>query len=189
MKNFREFIYNQHNIVCNQKYAGTLPYSTHLGFVEAQGEKFIHLVDSGRLVNKQNHRSVPVSYKDIVRYALIAHDSIEDARMTYNNVLEAVNTEKFGNYKAAVMVADIVYCVTDEKGKDRKGRKNDKYKKELRENELAIFVKLADLTANMLFSKLSGSRMYAQYKKEWIEFKKIMYLHKYDEFFNYIDTI
>jgi hypothetical protein len=119
---------------------------------------------------------------------LIAHDSLEDARMTYNDVLKEVNLV-IENYKAAVMVADIVYCVTDEKGKDRAGRKNDKYKRELRENELAIFVKLSDLAANMLFSRLSGSSMYAKYKKEWVKFRSKMYFHDYNEFFEYIDTI
>lgn len=189
MKKFRKLIYNEHDVVCNQKYADTLPYSTHLSFVEAQGEKFIHLVREGNVINKQNHLSLMVSYKDIVRHALIAHDSIEDARMTYNNLLNNVNTEEFGNYKAAVMVADIVYCVTDEKGKTRKDRKNDKYYEELKQNKLAVFVKLSDLAANTLFSKLSGSSMYEKYKKEWPNFKKKLYIAEYDEFFNYIENI
>lgn len=182
---FRKFIYNEHDIVCNQKYADTLPYSTHLGFVEAQGEKFIHLIKNTHVINE-------MSNKNIIRYALIAHDSIEDARMTYNDVLETVNPKESWNlrdYKAAVMVADIVYCVTDEKGKTRKNRKNDKYYEELKQNKLAVFVKLSDLAANTLFSKLSGNSMYEKYKKEWSNFKKKLYIAEYDEFFNYIENI
>jgi len=186
---FRDYIYDLHDNKCNQKYADTLPYSTHLGFVEVQGEKFIHLIPNSILVNEKNCQSYPVHYRDIVRYALIAHDSIEDARMTYNNVLESVNTEEFGNYPAAVMVADIVYAVTDEKGKTRKERKNNKYYDELKKNDLALFVKLSDLAANTLFSKLSGSSMYNKYKKEWPKFKEALYLFKYDSFFEYIENI
>ena len=87
------------------------------------------------------------------------------------------------------MVADIVYCVTDEKGKNRKERKNDKYYQELKENKLAVFVKLADLAANTLFSKLSGSSMYEKYKKEWPKFKEKLYIAEYKEFFNYIENL
>ena len=187
MKEFRDFIYNEHDVVCNQKYADTLPYSTHLGFVEAQGKKFRHLIEDEWVKNPGNFRSVDISLWEVVKHALIAHDSMEDARMTYNDVVKACGT--LGNYKAAIMVADIVYCVTDEKGKTRKDRKNDKYYEELKQNKLAIFVKLSDLAANTLFSKLSGSSMYEKYKKEWPNFKKKLYIAEYDEFFNYIENI
>lgn len=50
---FRKFIYNEHDVVCNQKYADKYPYSMHLSFVEAQGEKFIHLLDNTSCVNKE----------------------------------------------------------------------------------------------------------------------------------------
>lgn len=189
LEKFRKLIYDTHDNECNQKYADTLPYSTHLAFVEAQGEKFIHLVPDIVLTNPSNFKSYPVHYRDIVRHALIAHDSIEDARMTYNDVLEAVNTEEFGNYPAAVIVADIVYAVTDEKGKTRKERKNDKYYDELKKDKLALFVKLSDLAANTFFSKLSGSSMYDKYKKEWPKFKETLYLFEYEEFFEYIENI
>lgn len=172
MEEFREFIYNQHDIVCNQKYADTLPYSTHLKFVEAQGNKFLHLID--------------MEFMPSVNYALVAHDSIEDARMTYNDIVKLVS--KFHPHISKT-VADIVYCVTDEKGKTRSERKNAKYYQELKANKLALFVKLADLAANTLYSKLSASDMYDKYKKEWPAFKNKLYLAEYDEFFNYIDNI
>lgn len=182
MKKFRDFIYNQHDVVCNQKYADIYPYSMHLSFVEAQGEKFMYLIEEERI------NLLDVSYTDIVRYALISHDTFEDSRMTFNNLYLSL-MEALDNNRAAVMIADIVYCVTDEKGKNRGERKNDKYYRELKENELAIFVKLADLAANTLFSKLSGSSMYAKYKKEFPNFKEKLYIEKYAEFFNYVENI
>jgi len=190
MDKFRDFIYHQHDIVCNQKYADKYPYSLHLSFVEAQGDKFMHLIPKDIYIeNKQNHRSIAVSIRNIVKHALISHDVFEDGRLTYNDLLEVVNTEEFGNYKAAVMVADIVYCVTDEKGKSRKERKNEKYYREIKENHLAIFVKLADLSANILFSKLTNSSMFDKYKQEWPNFKEKLYVPEYKEFFDYIDNI
>jgi hypothetical protein len=177
-------------VVCNQKYADTLPYSTHLGFVEAQGEKFIYLFKNApRVVNPHNYRSVSVGVDTILRLALISHDVIEDARLTYNDLLELVNTEDLGNTIAAQKVVDIVYCVTDEKGKTRKDRKNDKYYSELKENKLAVFVKLADLAANTLFSKLSGSSMYKKYKKEFPSFKEKVYIEELKEMFDYVENL
>jgi hypothetical protein len=178
MKEFREFIYNQHDVVCNQKYAGTLPYSCHLAFVEAQGRKFLHLLDSKEYAN--------YTEETVVLHAIIAHDSIEDARITYNDILN-FNSGQSEFFRKSV--ADIVYCVTDEKGKNRKERKNNKYYAELKKNKLAVFVKLADLAANTLFSKLSGSSMYEKYKKEWPNFKEKLYIEEYKEFFDYIKNL
>ena len=91
--------------------------------------------------------------------------------------------------KFSVRVADVVHCVTDEKGKNRGERKNDKYYLELSKDELAIFVKLSDLAANTLFSKLSGSTMYNKYKAEFPNFKKKLYVERFAEFFDYIENI
>lgn len=188
MKELREFIYNQHDVVCNQKYGDNLPYSFHLKAVEAQGEKFIHLISEGNVENKDNYKSHSISLRNIVRAASISHDSIEDGRLTYNDVLRLVNGE-FGNYTASEMAADIVYCVTDEKGKNRGERKNEKYYKELFENKLAVFVKLADLAANTLYSKLMNSSMYEKYKSEFPKFKLRLYTDEYKEFFDYVENL
>jgi len=178
----REHIYNRADIYCNQKYAGNLPYSFHLDCVERQGRKFIHLIDKEDVL--------------VVIAGLISHENIEDFRMTYNDVVEVAS--KFYNVHGSSYnyiedfgkkVADIVYAVTDEKGKSRSERKNEKYYKELRENKLAVFVKLADLSANTLFSKLTGSSMYEKYKKEFPKFKEKVYIEEYEEFFNYIENL
>ncbi len=41
MNEFREWVINQHDVVCNQKYDGNQPYSNHLKFVEAQAKKYL----------------------------------------------------------------------------------------------------------------------------------------------------
>lgn len=186
MEEFRKLIYAQHDIVCNQKYGENLPYSFHLKAVEAQGEKFMYMIEDIRVENPDNYRASSVGLRSIVRYALIGHDIIEDGRITYNDLINSVKTD---NYHASKMVADIVYAVTDEKGKTRAERKNDKYYKELSENKLAVFVKLADLAANILYSKLTGSSMYEKYKSEFPKFKEKVYIEEYKDFFEYVESL
>lgn len=52
-------------------------------------------------------------------------------------------------------VADIVYAVTNEKGKNRSERANEKYYQGIRENKLAVIVKICDRLANALYSKIN----------------------------------
>jgi (p)ppGpp synthase/HD superfamily hydrolase len=81
-------------------------------------------------------------------------------RVSYNDVKDALGQE----------VADIVYAVTNEKGKNRKERANDKYYEGIRNTPGAVFVKLCDRIANVQYSKMTGSRMFEMYKKENINF-------------------
>lgn len=165
IQELRQYVYDRHDLHCNQKYGDGLPYSFHIKCVEAQGYKFLHLIDN------KNHFTVET--------ALTAHDTIEDANLTYNDIKST-----FGE-----KVADIVYCVTDEKGKTRKERKSDKYYQELSENNLAVFVKLADISANTLYSKLTNSSMYQKYKSEFQHFKDMCYKEEYKEFFDYLQNL
>jgi hypothetical protein len=66
--------------------------------------------------------------------------------------------------------ADIIYALTNEKGKNRKERANDKYYEGIRNTPGAVFVKLCDRIANVQYSKMTGSRMFEMYKKENINF-------------------
>jgi len=91
------------------------------------------------------------------------HDVIEDCRVSYNDL-----HEKFGYW-----VAEVVYSVTDELGKNRKERAEKTYPK-IAKLDMAILVKLADRYANTKFSKDLGSPMYAAYVKQWPLFKEVI---------------
>lgn len=188
MEQFRNLIHDQHDVICNQKYANVLPYSFHLICVQAQGEKFLHFIEDEIISNPENQFSIDFTKRSLVRFALISHDVIEDARLTYNDLKE-LGSKYLNNSAGGDMLAEIVYCVTDEKGRNRKERKSEKYYKELSENELAVFVKLADISANTLFSKLTGSSMYNKYKIEFQYFKEMCYIEKYKEFFDYVESL
>jgi (p)ppGpp synthase/HD superfamily hydrolase len=84
------------------------------------------------------------------------HDLIEDCRVSYNDVKNKLGQE----------AADIVYAVSNEKGKTRAERANDKYYEGIRNTPGAVFVKLCDRIANVQYSKMTKSRMFEMYKKE-----------------------
>lgn len=172
MKTLKEYIFDRHNNYCNQKYGDNLPYSFHLKCVINQGRKFEHLVK--------------YDWDDFIYPALLTHDVIEDCRMTYNDLADILKRYKYESYEG---ITNIVYCLTDEKGKNRAERKNEKYYKELKANPLAVFVKLADISANTLYSKLTGSSMYEKYKKEFPAFREKVYLEEFEEFFNYVENL
>jgi AraC-like DNA-binding protein len=144
-----------HDVKCNQKYGGEfeLPYSFHLKATAAQALKYEKLFS--------------IRIFDDIFSACFGHDLIEDARMSYNDVKELFDSK---------IVADIIYACTEEKGHNRGERHSDKFFQELSENRLAVFVKLCDVTANVIFSILTGSGMLGMYKKEFPNLKEKLYI-------------
>ena len=153
----RKFAFKSHSST-NHKYDG-LPYKVHLRLVIEVAKKYIHLI--------------PEDKRAIVIAACWCHDVIEDCRLTYNDVKETLGVE----------VADIVYALTNDKGKNRKQRAGENYYKGIRETEFGTFVKLCDRFANLNYSTLIGSRMSDMYKKEMPHFIKSVYDSKYDVMF------
>tara|TARA_B110000967_G_C18875509_1_gene558034 strand:+ start:653 stop:1288 length:636 start_codon:yes stop_codon:yes gene_type:complete len=98
----------------------------------------------------------------------LLHDIIEDTEITYEDVKENFGEE----------VAEIVYCVTDELGRNRKERKSKTYKK-IRNNPKSIVVKLCDRISNITESM--GNDNYN------LKLMK-MYLDEHNEFVNGIST-
>lgn len=140
----------------------TRPYSFHLRMVRDVALRFIHLI--------------PVEFRDIVLAGCWVHDSIEDARQTYNDVKQNTSVE----------VAEIAYALTNEKGKNRAERANDKYYLGIKSTPFATFVKLCDRIANIEYSKSKGGKMISVYAKENPNFEKKLYSPLYEEMFEYI---
>lgn len=100
--------------------------------------------------------------QDIVFASCFLHDTIEDCRINYNDLNKIFNKE----------IAEIVYVVSNEKGKNRKERENDKYYEGIKANKLATFVKLCDRIANVDYSIDNNSpqlKMYAASMKDFVE--------------------
>lgn len=174
MNNKVEWILDQHRNT-NHQYDTYLPYEFHLRMVVNVADKFMHLMvpDYARHPGNSDVRKI--------RLSAFGHDLIEDTRVTYNDVKEKLGED----------IADIIYALTNEKGKNRKERGNDKYYEGIRNTPGAVFVKLCDRIANVQYSKMTGSRMFEMYKKENDEFiVKLGYddtnTHPYFEMFSYL---
>jgi (p)ppGpp synthase/HD superfamily hydrolase len=170
-KRFRTFCVAQHDLVCNQKYATSfmkegLPYSFHLRAVVEQAYKFKYLLKSEAEIA-------------LVLAGGWGHDLIEDARVTYNDIKQDWGEE----------LAEIIYCCTEEKGRNRNARHDANYYNELSKNDLAVFVKLCDIIANTKFSLLTNSSMYEKYKKEYPKLKSNLYREQYADMFEYLEKI
>jgi (p)ppGpp synthase/HD superfamily hydrolase len=166
VKKAEEFAVDAHYST-NHYYDDYLPYSFHLNMVVKAGTDFIHLIDN--------------PMRDVVLSACWTHDTIEDARMTYNDVRNATSEH----------VAEITRAVTNYgRGRDRNERMPDFIYDDIRKVPGATFVKLCDRIANLQYSKLTGSSMFKKYKKEHTHFKEKLYVEgQLQEMWDYIDDI
>lgn len=89
------------------------------------------------------------------------HDSIEDTRTSFNDI-----SKRFG-----ADVAELVYCVTSELGRNRDERNKKTYPK-IRGNVMATSLKLADRIANVEYGYSTGSAMRVKYAKEFPGFNE-----------------
>jgi (p)ppGpp synthase/HD superfamily hydrolase len=142
-----EWCIKQH-ISTNHLYDDYLPYEYHLRSVVEVHSRFEQLLSPGLREN--------------CRLACWGHDVLEDTRNTYNDVKTALGEA----------VAEIIYAVTNEKGKNRKERANERYYEGIRNTPGAVFVKLCDRIANVEYSIKTRSRMADLYEKENPEFLK-----------------
>ena len=153
----KEYAIKMHESV-NQMY-GDKPYAVHLQMVYEYGLKYDYLIEP--------------SLKSFVLASCWTHDLIEDCRLTYNDVKE----------KLGFTIAEITYALTNEKGKTRKERANEKYYDGIKSCPGATFVKCCDRLANIKYSKNSGSNMLNAYKKEHAHFKTMLYSEKHKDMF------
>lgn len=144
LKLIKEFAIMSHENV-NHKY-GSLPYQYHLQMVVEVAEKYIDCVMD---IEREN-----------VLMACWLHDTIEYCRLTYNDILKVSNQ----------IVAEAVYALSNEKGRTREDRANEKYYQGIKETPYATFIKLCDRIANVKHSKSERSKMFEVYQKEHFVF-------------------
>ena len=161
----KKWILEQHNST-NHMYDTYLPYEFHLRMVHHVGQQFKHLLDDEEYLTGDVivNPTTQVSTRHACMLACWGHDLIEDTRVSYNDVKDHLGQE----------AADIIYALTNEKGKNRKERANVKYYQGIRETPGAVFVKLCDRIANVQYSKMTKSRMFEMYQKENQEFEKML---------------
>lgn len=160
MKSTLDWCIDQHKKT-NHQYDLYLPYEFHLRMGVNVYEDFKHLLDDEvdyftgeKYVGKRGDETVTL--RTACYKAICGHDLIEDTRTSYNEAVNHLGQE----------AADIIYAVTNEKGKNRAERANSKYYEGIRNTKGAIFVKLCDRIANVQYSKMTKSRMFDVYRKE-----------------------
>lgn len=177
MKTFIDFCKYQHDIECNQKYDGNLPYSFHLNLVAKQVEKFKHLLSD--------------IDQDAVICGAWGHDLIEDARITYNDIKNKniLYREGIKGGFLSHKVADIIYACTELRGKNRSERHGAEYIQGLKDCRLGLFVKLCDIAANIGYGLLTNSGMYDKYKIEFPKLKEQLYTEEFKPLWDYIEKL
>lgn len=145
----------------NHFYDTYLPYEFHLRMVANVYEDFKHLLDDEvDYFTGNKYEGVrgdeTVTLRSACHEAVFGHDLLEDCRVSFNDASTHLGPE----------AADIIFAVTNEKGKNRKERANDAYYTGIRNTKGAVFVKLCDRIANVQYSKMTKSRMYEMYKGE-----------------------
>ena len=173
----------------NHFYDTYLPYEFHLRMVNQVAKDFQNLLnDTKDYFTGEDFRGPmqdQMTLRDACLMATWGHDLIEDTRVSYNDVKTHLGQE----------VADIIFAVTNEKGKNRKERANDKYYEGIRNTKGAVFVKLCDRIANVQYSKMTKSRMFEMYGKENQEFTKSLGWngskdeHPYEKMFIYLNNL
>jgi (p)ppGpp synthase/HD superfamily hydrolase len=126
----------------NQTYDGLFPYIKHI----------YDVIDVLKRFDIKSNKML---------IAAALHDSIEDDGVSYNDI-----KKHFG-----IEVAEMVYCVTDEVGRNRREKK-EKTLPKTASNPDAIIIKLADRIANIEH----GGKV-DMYANEYQEFKGALYLN------------
>lgn len=116
-----------------------------------------------KVMDTEELRNFVINFNEAALIAVILHDILEDTEMTYEKLSELFGYD----------IAYDVFCVTDEKGVNRKEKKLNTYHK-IRSSEVAITVKLIDRVCNV--EQSSGNepkdRNYLNmYMKEYYSFK------------------
>lgn len=172
LETFRQGAHLLHQSV-NQTYGDNLPYGYHLDMVVEGIRNFGHLVCA------REEDILPLFFGGYY------HDSIEDARLTYNDVKHQASL--WMTEEQAIMGTEIVYALTNDKGRTRSERAGDEYYKGIRETAYAPFVKLCDRLANTTFSCSQdggSSHMREVYKQEMPHFLKSINPHSDDARFS-----
>lgn len=154
----------------NQSYGEGLPYSYHLDMVVNNVREFGHMVCASE------NDVLPLMFGGYF------HDSIEDARLTYNDVMH--EARMLMTVEQALMGTEIVYALTNDKGRTRAERAGEKYYKGIRETLYAPFVKMCDRMANITFTcsnlDSNNNRMKLVYKEEVPHFLEAIDPHSDD---------
>lgn len=152
------------------------PYHTHLKHVWYTARNFHQEADQD------------ISFE--INCAAILHDVLEDTRTTYNDLKNLLTRTGGFTTSEIETIVEITYALTEEKGRNRAERHNDKYYQGIKDTPGATFVKLCDRLSNMSYGASKGKNsMLEVYIKEHKEFKEHLYDGRYQPIWDEIEKI
>lgn len=137
------------------KYAELFARGAHAGQKHGDRPYWKHLEDVTKVLERMG-----VADENIWCAAWL-HDTIEDTPVTYQDLRQL-----FGD-----RIAELVWRVTDELGRNRTERKEKTWPKTA-ETRNSTVLKLADLAANVEQCFRDQSKLQQMYRKEWKEMKE-----------------
>lgn len=142
----------------NQTYGDIYPFIYHIHRVLEIAEELLLSIDDN-IISRED--------KDDIIVSCILHDTIEDTTITYNDIKKEFSEK----------IAETVYAVTNEIGRNRKERIEKTYPK-IKNNWMAIIVKICDRIANIEHNFISQNTnmalMYIKEEKNFVSnFKQI----------------
>ena len=165
LQNLAQILGPQLHREANHLYDGYLPYEFHLRLVESTARRFINLVR--------------VEHHDVVLAACWLHDVLEDTRTSYSYIVKNVSEE----------VAELVFAVTNSKGRNRAERADDAYYEGINSTPNAVFLKLCDRIANVKYGVLTDSQMVKMYLNENETFLSKLRISQYEPMILSLNTI
>ena len=155
----------------------------------------LHL-DAVRNVARQYLYLIPSEFHCAVLCASSGHDLTEDARINHGDIVKHFTLPWLSGYPdimdQGVFVADVIYNVTNELGKNRVERSQKTYPK-IASCQYSTFVKLADRVANCKFSYFMNDEkgMFKKYKSEHADFYKALHnvAHGFEEMWSELQSL
>lgn len=151
---FIEWCFKAHRDVNHNDYGGYLPYEFHLKMALKVASQF--------------HYVVPTEDFALYLCAIAGHDLIEDTRKTYNDVMTAlmITCDEKYTEKVARIIAEMIFAVSNETGRNRAERANDYYYLKVRDTHGAKFVKMCDKIANVRYGVWHDGNKLGMHKRE-----------------------
>ena len=156
--------------------AGKLHASVNQVYDGEAGLGYQYHLDLAVSFAKSGFSEMPWISKDeikVITFATAFHDSIEDTRETYNDILN--RARKYFDGDLSRKAADAVYAVTNEKGHNRAERANERYYQGRVSTPFAPYVKVCDRLANISYASTHGSKhMRDAYRAEMDHFIEVI---------------
>ena len=127
---------------------------------------FVHIQMVVNMVEKYHYIFVDPTDAEITIGAAYCHDLMEDAKQTYNNIVDGCGGV------IGLRVADVSLAVTDVPAENRLMKHLLTMGKTVKDYR-AIILKMCDMASNATYSKRTGSSMYKKYVAEYAYRKPI----------------